>query len=338
MSGLARHDDASAHAIATESPSLVLMAVPTVIIVGCATVAVMAPISVSIAAVFLFAGPHNWMEARYFLTRMPARWGSLAPYFTLGLIGSLFLTAMFVALPSLAGTNSDFGLILIAVWNSLLTLWIIGLARLRCCQNPRRKWPFLIPIGLGMIAANWLLPLAWSLALVFLHPLLALAFLDRELQRHSLVWWKSFRWGLQLIPVCLCVMAVCWATGPDISGHDLVTWQITHHAGAGVIPGISTHFLVAAHVFLELLHYLIWIVVMPLTCRKNSIWSMVDVPLSRRSPLWRRLVMMIVALGAAVVVLLWASFLTDYAWTRDIYFTIAILHVLMEIPFLLRSL
>lgn len=337
MSGLARHDE-STHAIATASPSLVLMAVPTVIIVGCATIAVMAPISVSIAAVFLFAGPHNWMEARYFLTRMPARWGGLAPYFSLGLAGSLFLTGMFVVLPGLAGANSELGLVLIAVWNSLLTLWIIGLAHLRRCQNPRRDWPFLIPIGLGLIAANWLLPLAWSLALVYLHPLLALAFLDRELQRHSLIWWKSFRWGMRLIPVCLCVMAAYWAMGPDIPGHDLLTWQITHHAGAGVIPGISTHFLVAAHVFLELLHYLVWIVVIPLASRQNSIWRMVDVPLSRRSPFWRRLVSTIVALGAVVVVLLWASFLKDYVWTRDVYFTVAILHVLMEIPFLLRSL
>ena len=31
------------------------------------------PIGVSIVAVFLCAGPHNWVEARYFLSRLPAR-------------------------------------------------------------------------------------------------------------------------------------------------------------------------------------------------------------------------------------------------------------------------
>ena len=39
-----------------------------------------------------------------------------------------------------------------------------------------------------------------------------------------------------------------------------------------------------------------------------------------------------------VVVLLWFGFTTDYATTRDIYFTVAIAHVLAEAPFLLKML
>ena len=152
------------------------------------------------------------------------------------------------------------------------------------------------------------------------------------------VWLKSFRFGLLLIPVCLIGMAARWAGAPDVPGHDLLTWQITHHAGAGVIPRVSTHFLVAAHVFLELLHYLVWIVVIPLISGRKSLWRMRDVPLARRSPHWRRLLSTVVVAGAVVMLVLWASFLTDYAWTRNVYFTVAILHVLMEIPFLLRLL
>ena len=338
MSASTGRDDAPVHAIAAESMSPAMIAVPAVIVVGCAFVAAAAPIGVSIIAVFLFAGPHNWMEVRYFLTRMPARWGGLAPYYSWGLAGSLFLAGMFASLPWLAGDNSETGLVLVAVWNSLLTVWIVGLARLRSRQNPRRDWPFLIPIGFGLIAVNWMAPLAWSLALIYLHPLLALSFLDRELQRHPSVWLKSFRFGLLLIPVCLIGMAARWAGAPDVPGHDLLTWQITHHAGAGVIPRVSTHFLVAAHVFLELLHYLVWIVVIPLISGRKSLWRMRDVPLARRSPHWRRLLSTVVVAGAVVMLVLWASFLTDYAWTRDVYFTVAILHVLMEIPFLLRSL
>ena len=289
-------------------------------------------------AVFLFAGPHNWMEVRYFLTRMPARWGALAPYFSLGLVGSLFLAGFFATLPWLAGSNSEAGLMLVSVWNSVLTVWIVWLARLRSQQNPRRDWPLLIPIGLVVIAANWFAPLAWSLALVYLHPLLALAFLDRELQRKASAWRKGFHISLSLIPLCLLVMAARCATSPDIPGRDLLTWQITHHAGAGVIPRISTQFLVAAHVFLELLHYLVWVAVIPLLNRGSSLWRTRDVPLARRSPNWRRFVMTVLAAGAGVMLVLWASFLADYTWTRNVYFTIAILHVLMEIPFLLRSL
>ena len=35
------------------------------------------PLPFSIVTVFLFAGPHNWLEARYMMTRMTARWGKL---------------------------------------------------------------------------------------------------------------------------------------------------------------------------------------------------------------------------------------------------------------------
>ena len=46
--------------------------------------------------------------------------------------------------------------------------------------------------------------------------------------------------------------------------------------------------------------------------------------------------MLIVAF--AMVVALWLGFSTDYATTRDVYFTVAIAHVLAEAPFLLRML
>lgn len=336
MSTSTGNDDGVVHTSSAESQFPVVLAIPAAV-VGCAIIATAAPIGVSIVAVFLLAGPHNWMEAQYFLQRMPARWGSLAPYFSLGLLGSLFLAGMFAALPWLVGDNSENSPVMVAIWNTLLTVWIVWLAILRSRQNPRREWPFLVPMGFALIAINWLSPLAWSLALVYLHPALALVFLDRELQRQPPVWRKSFRFGVLLIPLCLTFMAARWAGGPDVPGTDLLTWQITHHAGAGIAPQLSTHFLVAVHVFLELLHYMVWIIVIPWINRRNLLRWTLDVPLARRSPNWRRLVATVVSFGAVLMLLLWASFLTDYAWTRDVYFTVAILHVLMEIPFLLRS-
>jgi hypothetical protein len=38
-----------------------------------AMISACAPIALSMAIVFLFAGPHNWIEFRYFLSRLPAR-------------------------------------------------------------------------------------------------------------------------------------------------------------------------------------------------------------------------------------------------------------------------
>src|SRR5690242_12173640 len=51
-----------------------------------------APLGFSIVTVFLFAGPHNWIEARYFLSRLPARWGKLRVYFGLAFAGIFGLT------------------------------------------------------------------------------------------------------------------------------------------------------------------------------------------------------------------------------------------------------
>jgi len=312
--------------------------VPALIVVLCAALAGWAPIGVSIVAVFLFAGPHNWFEARYFLTRMPARWGALTPYFSLGLGGSLLLGGLFASLPWLAAEQPGIGLQLVAGWNTLLTLWIVSLALIRSRQNPRRNWGFLVPLGLVLIAVNWLWPLAWSLGLVFLHPLIALWFLDRELKRLRSVWLMPYRMGLLMVPVCLGGLFIQLAAGADLPNQDVVSWQITQHAGAGVVSHVSTHLLVAAHVFLELLHYLVWIVVIPSLSVRGPIWRIDTVPLARRSTAWRRVVAAIVLAGIGIAVMLWGSFLADYSWTRNVYFTVAILHVLGEVPFLLRLL
>ena len=63
------------------------------------------PLGFSIVTVFLFAGPHNWIELRYFMARMPGRWGRLRGYFLLSFAGILGLTASFAVLPWLAQTG-----------------------------------------------------------------------------------------------------------------------------------------------------------------------------------------------------------------------------------------
>lgn len=40
--------------------------------------------------------------------------------------------------------------------------------------------------------------------------------------------------------------------------------------------------------------------------------------------------------GLAAVVVLWAGFAVDYPAARAVYFTVAMLHVLAEVPLLLR--
>src|SRR4051794_22495842 len=100
-----------------------------------------APLGFSVVTVFLFAGPHNWIELRYFLSRLPARWGRLRGFFLFSFAGVFGLTASFAALPWLGerwGWNEGAWLTALAVWNSVLLVWIAVLVQLRSRQNPRR--------------------------------------------------------------------------------------------------------------------------------------------------------------------------------------------------------
>ena len=61
-------------------------------------------------------------------------------------------------------------------------------------------------------------------------------------------------------------------------------------------------------------------------------------PAARRDLGWTRGVAALLLFGLFVVATLWACFLLDYGTTRQVYFTVAMLHVLAEVPFLLRLL
>lgn len=67
-------------------------------------------------------------------------------------------------------------------------------------------------------------------------------------------------------------------------------------------------------------------------------WNLSQVPLARRSSTWRVVLLGVLAVGLLAVLGFWAGFVADYPLTRDLYFTVALIHVLAEIPFLLRQL
>ena len=81
------------------------------------------PLQVSIATVFLFAGPHNWFELRYFLMRLPARFGRSRNFFAVAFAGIFTLTVAYLAMPALYYANLWSGANwpdAIATWNTLL--------------------------------------------------------------------------------------------------------------------------------------------------------------------------------------------------------------------------
>lgn len=311
------------------------------VIVAAALLAGLAPIGFSIVTVFLFAGPHNWMEARYMMTRMPPRWGKLTGYFSLGIVGVLVLGVSLATLPFLLQfwqASADLQRLSVALWGTFFLAWVLALAELRSRQNPRRDWAWLMPVGLIALGGVWLFPIESWLVLVYAHPIVALWFLDRELGQRRADWQRMYRWGLMVVPAV--VMLFWWhlSAASTVAGNDPLSEQIAAHAGSQILTGVSSHFLVATHVFLEMLHYGVWLVAIPLVAVADRPWSLERVPLAKRSILWRRGLQAFLALGLLICCVIWLGFAIDYPLTRQIYFAVAVLHVLAEIPFLLRLL
>jgi len=327
------------------------------------------PLQVSVVTVFLFAGPHNWFELRYFLMRLPVRFGKSRNFFITAFAGIGFLTLTYVALPVLNSFNvwpdSAWPTIL-ASWNTLLLLWLAALVWLRGKQKRGRNWSWAIPLALGLSSLNWLAPEFFSLGIVYLHPLVALWFLDRHLRRARPEWLGAYRRCLCLLPLLLAGMFWQLSRTPALADDNGLFWRITQHAGAQLLPNISSHVLVTMHVFLEMLHYGVWLVALPLIAplagagsRRQeqsaggipilvdhlplppapaAFWDVKTVPLARHPRGFPKLMATALAFGVFLVAVLWFGFTVDYATTRDVYFTVAIAHVLAEAPFLLKML
>ncbi len=313
------------------------------------------PLQFSVVTVFLFAGPHNLFELRYFLMRLPVRFGNSRNFFLTAFVGIALLTLTYVSLPLLYRfgfwTNEAWSMV-IAGWNTLLLFWLGFLVWLRGKQKVGRDWSWVLPIVLALSSLNWMAPEFFSLAIVYLHPLVALWFLDRHLARSRPDWLQAYRRCLCLLPFLLAVMVWQIARTPALADDNGLFWRITQHAGAQLLPNVSSHLLVSVHVFLEMLHYGVWLFALPLVgpvmlCSRQSrnaagdnarprIWSLRSVPLARHPRGFPKMMAAVLVLGLFVVGLLWFGFSVNYAMTRDIYFTVAIAHVLAEAPFLLR--
>ena len=318
-------------------------AIVVLCVVAAAAFASWLPLQVSIVTVFLFAGPHNWFELRYFLMRLPVRFGKSRNFFLTAFAGLGVLTLTYVSLPfvyNAALWSEDAWSMIIASWNTALLFWLALLVSLRSRQKRRANWTWTIPVALVLCSLNWLGPDLFSLAIVYVHPLIALWFLDRHLRRTRPTWSRAYRRCLCLLPLVLIVMVWQLSRTAPLADDNGLFWRITQHSGAELLPQVSSHMLVSVHLFLEMLHYAVWIVALPLIGRMVSarFWELRTVPIARHPHGFPRIVAGLLVFAVVAVVALWLGFSLDYATTRDVYFTIAIGHVLAEAPFLLRML
>ena len=299
------------------------------------------PLQLSIITIFLFAGVHNFSEFRYFAARMPARWGKSRTYYTVGIGGVIVLTGVYLTIYFGSGNwlwSAASWQMAVSVWNTGLVLWLGVLFYLRGRQKPETDWSLAFPVAFLIAAFVWFAPSFFSLALVYLHPFIALWFLERQIRRTRREWLKSFHFCLVTVPFFVAVLYLLFAGAPDLSNETNLFWRITQHAGSGILPSISSHFLVAAHVFLETIHYAVWILLIPLVDRRAIPWKLSEIPLFSSEKGFPKIVFVALAVSLLLVFALWFGFSIDYAATRDVYFAFAIAHVLAEFPFLVKML
>jgi hypothetical protein len=299
------------------------------------------PLQMSIATIFLFAGVHNWMEFRYFVARMPVRWGRSRGFYSVGIGGVIVLAASYLALYFSSGNwmwSTDTWFVLSASWNSAFVIWLAVLFYLRGRQRPKSDWSWAFPIAFLLAALAWIGPQYWSLSLVYLHPFVAMWFLERQIRRSRPEWLMAYHVCLASIPVFLIFLWAALAGRPSLPEDTNLFWRISQHAGSQILPGISSHLLVATHVFLETIHYAVWILLIPLIDRRAMPWDLKRIPLFANKNGFPKLVVAALAFGVLIVAGLTLGFSVDYMTTRDIYFAFAIGHVLAEFPFFVKML
>lgn len=299
------------------------------------------PLQLSIVTIFLFAGVHNVMEFRYFAARMPVRWGRSRVYYSVGIGGVVVLTGSYLTLYFASGNwlwSSDNWAIFASSWNTAFILWVGLLVYLRGRQRQNSDRSLAFAAAFLLAAMAWIVPQYWSLSLVYLHPLIAMWFLERQIRRSKPEWLRAYHLCLASIPVFLLIIWAAAANQPNLPQETNLFWRISQHAGSEILPGISSHLLVATHVFLETIHYAVWIVLIPLIDRRAIPWKLDQIPMFANPSGIPKLFAAFLVFCLVVVSALWLGFAVDYTTTRDIYFAFAIGHVLAEFPFLVKML
>jgi hypothetical protein len=296
------------------------------------------PLQLSIVTIFFFAGVHNLMEFRYFAARMPVRWGRSRLYYSVAIGGVVLLTLAYIGLYfSTDAWLWDSAVYFSLAWNTAFIAWIGLLVYLRGKQTSR-DWGWAVPVILFIAALAWAAPQYWSLALVYIHPMIAMWFLERQIRRTKPEWLRAYHVCLASVPVFVILIWIAFSGQPDLPDEPRLFWRIAQHAGSEILPGLSSHALVASHVFLESIHYFVWLLLIPLVDRRAIPWRLNDVPLFSKASGIPRLFVAFLVFSVVVVLALWLGFAVDYTTTRDIYFAFAIGHVLAEFPFLVKML
>lgn len=290
----------------------------------------------TLGGVLVFGGAHNWFEYRYFLSRLPSRFGPFRPFFLTSfsgvlLLGALEVSMLFVNRQHLISAEVSRSLLL--VFNELLILWGLVLYHLRHKGRETQIY-FSLWISLVCSLSNLMSPQMFFALLSYVHCLAGLWIFDRELRRTRKNWLSAYHRCLWFVP--LCVVALVLALNGRVSDSDATNHLLSNaNAGFRIFPAQLQSTCVALYGFLQAVHYGIWILALPLATNCFKRWRIAHMPVARNRPM---LAWALGALSVAGALLampsLWLGFALSYDLTNELYMAVATLHVLAELPFL----
>lgn len=299
------------------------------------------PVWFTLITVCVFGGPHNYCEFRYFLSRLPSRFGPLRAFFTTAFAGAIILCLLEIGLTRLYVRNAvstSAARMALLSWNELLILWMFALSILRYRSRFNSVGSLVTehsPYLAVATAANILSAPGFSLALTYLHPLLGLWVLERELRRTRKSWVKSYHWCLLSIPIALtaliCIMSQ--SSGDRPSDH-LVGALNGNIVGSQLFPNASSSMLLAIFGFLQMVHYGVWVIAIPLANQSWKRWRIDRLPVLTSKPAFRPIVVAVCILGVLAILYFWCGYIVDYDHVNEIYITLATLHAVAEVPFM----
>jgi len=160
--------------------------------------------------------------------------GTLTPFFAVAIGGVFVLGATNIALGIIvrnAYWSEQLDTLASAAWLSLVVLWVAALIVLRGREPVRkRNFQWAIPAGFCVVSLIWLRPLECYFALVYLHPLLALVFLDREIKNQRPQWRGAYHLCLAAVPLLLCVLWWKLHNAAPLPDDNELALRIARHA------------------------------------------------------------------------------------------------------------
>ncbi len=307
------------------------------LVVASVLLAGLSPVLFSVAIVVVFGAPHNWVEFRYVLSRLPSRLGPFRGFFLTSFIGAILLCITEIVMMFLVQENAISVALarqLVLIWNEFLILWIFALSFSRYPKSLKETALIGGSLTAIMTEPGSLPPQVFTLAIVYVHPAVGLWIFERELRRTRKSWLKTYHLCMLTVPAAVLLL-IFWLSGTTYdAAYARSLSELSGNVGTNLFKSASPAVLLAVYGFLQMVHYGVWVFAMPLATRSWERWRFDRLPALKNRLIVRTLCGYVFGLGAVALCAFWVGFKLDYASTMNLYVFLSTLHVLAEVPFM----